>query len=258
LKVYDIDSNSLSLTSFLVVNEISGNIFKVTDVSANNVSLTKDLNVTGDMLGKKLNVTDVGANNLSLNGRLNVTGDISGNKLKVTDVSANNLSLTNDLYVTGTIYGHKLSVTDISANNLSLKGYLNIIGDICGNKLNATDINAKNMSASGVVRGPLIQWASDYRIKENVINLSSTLGVDNLRPIQYYNILTQKNDFGFIAHEIQAEYPDLVNGAKDCDGYQSVNYVGLISVLINELKELKSQLKYQQDKTTELLAILKK
>jgi hypothetical protein len=46
-----------------------------------------------------------------------------------------------------------------------------------------------------------------------------------------------------IAHEVQEYYPFLVEGEKDGYNTQSVNYIGLIGVLIKEIQELKREIK---------------
>jgi hypothetical protein len=84
---------------------------------------------------------------------------------------------------------------------------------------------------------------SDYRIKENVKSLDNTFHVDYLNPVTYINKQTQKQDIGLIAHELQEYYPELVYGVKDGEQLQSVNYNGLIPVLINEIKNLKDKIK---------------
>ena len=81
---------------------------------------------------------------------------------------------------------------------------------------------------------------SDYRIKENVQDLDDTFNVDNLRPVSYLNTSTYCNDIGFIADEVQNVYPQLVNGIKDEELLQSVNYNGLIGVLVKEIQRLKT------------------
>ena len=86
---------------------------------------------------------------------------------------------------------------------------------------------------------------SDYRIKENVLSLvdDSSFIVDNLRPVTYINKLLNKQDMGFIAHELQEQYPFLVTGEKDGPVTQSVNYIGLIALLVKEIQELKQDIK---------------
>ena len=48
---------------------------------------------------------------------------------------------------------------------------------------------------------------------------------------------------GFIAHELQELFPFLVNGEKDGKDYQSVNYTGLIGLLVKEIQDLKKEVK---------------
>ena len=89
---------------------------------------------------------------------------------------------------------------------------------------------------------------SDYRIKEKVSLLDDTFVVDKLKPVTYINIKTQKQDIGFIAHELQEVYPFLVNGTKNGEDLQSVNYTGLIGILTKEIKELKERVKILENK----------
>jgi hypothetical protein len=83
---------------------------------------------------------------------------------------------------------------------------------------------------------------SDYRIKEEIQELDDTFTVDNLRPVIYKNTKTGNQDIGLIAHELQEIFPFLVTGDKDGEKLQTINYIGLIPLLIKEIKELKSTL----------------
>ena len=47
---------------------------------------------------------------------------------------------------------------------------------------------------------------------------------------------------GFIAHELQEHFPFLVSGEKDGAENQSVNYIGLIALLVKEIQELKERM----------------
>jgi hypothetical protein len=51
--------------------------------------------------------------------------------------------------------------------------------------------------------------------------------------------MTERNDIGFIAHKVQELYPYLVNGEKDSPEFQTLNYSGLIGILVHEIQELK-------------------
>jgi hypothetical protein len=152
---------------------------------------------------------------LDVSGSINFLEGIYKNGVPFVSGSSSSNSISSGLFVLG----------DISGN-----GKLDITGDISGNS---------NLSVRGSVGASSYNATSDYRIKDNVRNLDEQDTISNLRPVKYFNKQTNKNDFGLIAHELQSEYPDLVSGEKDGQELQSVNYIGLISVLIKEVQELK-------------------
>ena len=98
------------------------------------------------------------------------------------------------------------------------------------------------LNVNGAVNASSYNASSDYRIKKDVVTLDETFSVDNLRPVTYNNTQLKKQDIGLIAHELQEVYPELVTGEKDGEEMQSVNYIGLIPILINEIKMLKKEL----------------
>ena len=109
---------------------------------------------------------------------------------------------------------------------------------------NGTTFKASTFESMTVIgdfaSNPIV--TSDYRIKNNVETLDEIHTVDNLRPVKYKQTQTGKNDIGFLAHELQEHYPELVEGEKDGDKMQSVNYSGLLPILINEVQQLKKQI----------------
>jgi hypothetical protein len=104
-----------------------------------------------------------------------------------------------------------------------------------------------NNTGNATLLGTLTQ-NSDYRLKENIVTLDENHTIDDIRPVEY----TMKDDkakkFGVIAHELQEIYPNLVNGEKDADNFQSVNYIGMIPLLINEIKMLKERVTELENK----------
>jgi hypothetical protein len=81
---------------------------------------------------------------------------------------------------------------------------------------------------------------SDYRLFTNISNLTET--VDNLHPVSYNNTVTGKSEMGFLAHEVQTIFPNLINGIKDGLEYQTMNYSGLISLLVKEIIAMKTKI----------------
>ena len=100
--------------------------------------------------------------------------------------------------------------------------------------------SSKNITATGT-----ITTGSDYRIKNNMKDLSLLdYTIDNLRPVYFQFKDSEKESIGLIAHELQNEIPFLVEGEKDGEKMQTVNYMGLVGLLIKEVQELKKELKF--------------
>jgi hypothetical protein len=118
--------------------------------------------------------------------------------------------------------------------------------------LSTLDVSG-NIRASGYVSGIAFQSTSDYRVKENVLELDDSFGVDLLRPVSYYNHLSNKVDVGFIAHEVQEQYPFMVIGEKDGESYQSLNYTAMIPILVKEMKDLKEETRTLKTEIKELM-----
>ena len=101
---------------------------------------------------------------------------------------------------------------------------------------------------------------SDYRIKREIVYIShattdtdTDIGTDRimlsnqvqrLRPVMFQNRL-RKNawEYGFLAHEVQAIFPELVNGDKDKEGdLQAISYHQLFAICCEEIKTLNARL----------------
>jgi hypothetical protein len=115
----------------------------------------------------------------------------------------------------------------VGINNLNPAYNLDVTGTInSSSQISAQTFNAR----------------SDYRIKTNVVSINDlSFNVDVLRPVHYTNTIIHKEDFGFIAHEVQEHFPFLVSGEKDGEKMQSINYNGFIALLVKEIQELKKR-----------------
>ena len=169
---------------------------------------------------------------LDVSGNFKVSGSITGNRLFV----SSDLSLNGRLFATNDVsFGGKLFVS----SDLSLNGRLFVNSDVSfgGKQTVAGNVTALNFIST-----------SDYRIKDNVLDLNGNFFVDHLRPVSYVNKISNSKAIGFIAHEVQEIYPELVNGVKDGEELQSLNYIGLIGVLVKEIKSLKLRVKDLESK----------
>jgi len=141
---------------------------------------------------------------------------------------------------TGIYYNQFVGIgTSGPQHSLDISGTVNI---------NTTPSTGLSLTANGTIQANQFNSTSDYRIKENIIPLSKLSDqhiytIDNLEPCLYENKILKQLDLGLIAHEVQEHFPFLVTGNKDDDKYQAINYIGLIPLLIHEIKQLKEILK---------------
>ena len=115
------------------------------------------------------------------------------------------------------------------------------------------NITVGTIYATGTVTALSFTATSDYRAKDNIKSFNlEEYSVDNLNPVYFKFKNTGKESIGLIAHELQEHYPFLVEGEKDGEQKQSVNYNGLIGVLIKEIQELKRDLNNTKCLVTQL------
>ena len=234
----DISFNNITVagsTTFAGDTTLKSRLFIGNDISVNgNLYVGGDLSVNGTFSGNFANNVippsaiinyPSSGSNVEIIGNVRIAGDASFNGTRV-DLSTNTI-----LQVSGNVTftdGTTLStyVDDISSGSFAQ-----------GNVIFKAATFAA-VTCSGNIYAGSHSALSDYRIKTNVTDLDESYSVDKLEPIQYDNILSNKHEFGLIAHELQALYPELVKGEKDGAEYQRVNYNGLIGILVKEVQDL--------------------
>lgn len=124
-------------------------------------------------------------------------------------------------------------------------------------------VNGDMVAASSVyspeIRANNFYYSSDERYKEDIEQIeNASERLSELRGVTYFlrrdefphmNFSTDRQ-YGLIAQEVEAVYPELVKTGKD--GYKSVEYANLVSVLIEAFKEEKENIKKNQ----EILALM--
>ena len=129
-----------------------------------------------------------------------------------------------------------------------------------GYKLDVTgDINASgNVRANGVI------LSSDARFKQKIGTIPHALNsLMQLRGINYFfnreafpnKNFTANKQMGVIAQEVENIFPELV--CTDNEGFKSVNYIGLIPVMIESIKEQQQQINQQQQQIDELMKLVR-
>lgn len=108
------------------------------------------------------------------------------------------------------------------------------------------------LDVSGNIKTTGVMNVSDYRIKTEIMYIShATIDrtmlsnqVQRLRPVKFQNRLRNNAwEYGFLAHEVQEIFPELVNGEKDKEGdLQAISYHQMFAICCEEIKTLNARL----------------
>ena len=240
-------TGNVTLTSAAAI-DLSGSTGKII-AGSGGISSTGNVTLTSaaaiDLSGSTGKII-AGSGGISSTGNVTLTSaaaiDLSGSTGKII-AGSGGISSTGNILLTSTA-GISLSGSgsiQVGSGGISVisTGYISLTGSSATNVIDAT---GKQITAG------TFNTSSDYRMKENVISVSETsISTKNLRPV-VYNLKTNtkekeaKKSIGFIAHELQESIPCLVSGEKDGKEMQSINYIGIIGVLVKEVQDLQNQL----------------
>ena len=132
--------------------------------------------------------------------------------------------------------------------------------------------------------GDVIAYSSDRRLKENIVNIDGALDkISKINGVFFdwkdmiddlgFEPSRKKNDIGVIAQEIEEIIPQAVEKApfdtehcvetgerysKSGEDYLTVKYEKIVPLLIEGIKELKSENESLRDELTEMKAMMKK
>ena len=140
-----------------------------------------------------------------------------------------------------------------SATNFSLENTAFVIGNGT-NSTNKSDALTVLFDGTTTIAGDL-NVNSDARLKSNIISLGSTLSKLLQIDGKSYTMKkdeSEKQKIGLLAQDIEKVFPELVS---ESHGVKSVNYQGLVPVLINALKEQQAEidrLKNQEERLERL------
>jgi len=107
---------------------------------------------------------------------------------------------------------------------------------------------AYKLDVNGNIRANTTVYTSDRRFKTDINNLNAAIEkIKQMQGVSYklsgddqQPLNTGNKQFGLIAQDLRLIYPELVY--EDAKGYLSVDYVSLIPVLIEAIKEQQGQI----------------
>jgi len=119
-----------------------------------------------------------------------------------------------------------------------------------GHKLSTSSFDAVVGSITLTGSATAYNTTSDYRLKENVVELTGA--TDRLKQLEpkRFNFINDANTTvdGFLAHEVQSVVPEAIHGTKDevdDDGnpvYQGIDQSKLVPLLVATIKELEARI----------------
>jgi hypothetical protein len=199
-------------------------------------NMIADLNITNSDISTS---AAIAYSKLSLTNSI-VNADIaSGAAIAISKLASSTISgvslgstlsnLTAGSYITysaGSTYNGSAAITvavDATSSNIANKVVSrDSLGDFSGATITATDFNS----------------TSDTNLKENIETVENALEtVNSLRGVKFDWKENHRTSYGVIAQELEEVLPDLVITKE----LKTVNYNGLIGVLIEAVKELKAE-----------------
>jgi hypothetical protein len=137
----------------------------------------------------------------------------------------------------------------VSSNSTATNGNvaLELMNDATGTRYLATFTNYNGVvgSISTYASATSYNTSSDYRLKENVVEMTGALDrVSQLKPSRFNFIAdADKTVDGFLAHEVQEIVPEAITGEKDAvneEGnpeYQGIDQSKLVPLLVGAIQE---------------------
>ncbi len=160
------------------------------------------------------------------NGKVfvNTTSDMSGSSAMFTSIGGTNLNgIASQSDNNGACY---------SGRQLSTSGYLAYW------LYNTTNVGSITTNGTNTA----YNTSSDYRLKQD---LKDYKGLDLVSAIKTYDFAWKVDEsrmFGVLAHELQEVIPYAVNGEKDGEQMQGVDYSKLVPVLVKAIQEQQAQI----------------
>ena len=165
-----------------------------------------------------------------------------------------NGTIDNSTYLTTASIGDGTLTVDVSGNGLLISTNPNFKANQSTNKTitvssNATSANladtivfrdSNGNFTANVITSTNFNSTSDIKLKKEINLIQNSLSkVQEMRGVSFIWKDTESPSIGVIAQEIENIFPELV---EQNDNVKTVNYNGLIAVLIESVKELKKEI----------------
>jgi hypothetical protein len=119
------------------------------------------------------------------------------------------------------------------------------------NENNDLPLSYKLMVSGSIKASGTVVQGSDLRLKEDIRPIDNALSrVNNIDGVYFTYKDTKEKSIGVIAQEIQKILPEVVS--EDNNGYLSVNYSGIVPVLVEAIREQSSIISDLEERLSKL------
>jgi hypothetical protein len=131
---------------------------------------------------------------------------------------------------TGNLYSELLTSKNVATGNITASGLIT-----------SSNVTTGNITASGLVQAQDFNSTSDITLKENIIPINNSFDIINkLTGIKFNWKNTKETSYGLSAQEVEQVLPEIVKIRND--GLKGVNYLNIIAILVESVKELKNEI----------------
>ena len=220
-------------------------------MTLNGQLIVDQVNINGNQIqpntaNTNLKINGNGTGVVEVTGDMSVTGTVDGR-----DVSADGTKLDGIASgATNTAAPYYTSAIPVADGGLTQNNFTNALltklngiatGATAYTSNQATNTTSAVTFASVYATGNVTAY-SDISLKKDVHTIDDALyKVTKLRGVSYVNKVTKRKSIGVIAQEIEEVLPEVVEMTGDAN-YKSVAYGNIVGVLIEAIKELKTEL----------------
>jgi hypothetical protein len=212
----------------------------------NSVDISGNLNISGIATIASVSIVGAALSSLVVTG-ISTLGVTSISQLNVSGISTLGIVQISSGIITATsgiitYFGDGSNLTGL-AGNPTLQTVLNTgntstIGMSISGVTTLTTLTGTHINISGICTAQDFDALSDINYKTNILTIENALDkVNELRGVSFDWKKSGSPSYGVIAQELEDVLPELVHGEEP----KTVNYNGIIGVLIEAVKELKKE-----------------